>query len=128
MTRAAMRWLSPVAALASVVLLAACPGVKPIKELLDDPSRYQGETVRVAGEVTESVGALGIGGYQVNDGTRTLTVVLKSGGAPPRVGAKVGRRGHLPVGLHVGDPDRRRVDRKGPPGGVSRSPRRAHRR
>ena len=80
-------------AVGGLLLLAACPGVKPIKELLDDPSRYEGKTVRIAGEVTESVGALGVGGYQVKDGTGTLTVVLQSIGAPPRVGAKVGVEG-----------------------------------
>ena len=74
-------------------LLTACPGAKPIKELLDDPGRYDGKVVRVAGEVSKSIGALGYGGYQLNDGTGTLTVVITSGGAAPRDGAKVGVEG-----------------------------------
>jgi len=76
----------------ALLLLAACPGAKPIEQLLDDPGRYDGKTVRIAGKVTESIGALGVGGYRVDDGTGTLTVVLQSG-APPRVGAEVGVEG-----------------------------------
>ncbi len=77
----------------SLFLLAACPGTKPIKELLDDPSRFNGETVRIAGEVTQSVGALGVGVYQVNDGTGTLTVVSQAGKGTPRTGAQIGVEG-----------------------------------
>lgn len=76
-----------------LILLAACPGTKSIKELLDDPGRFDGATVRIAGDVTESVGVLGVGAYQINDGTGSLTVVSKSGTGAPRVGAKVGVEG-----------------------------------
>ncbi len=76
-----------------VIVLASCPGTTPIKELLDDPGRYDGREVRIAGEVTRSVGLLGYGGYQVDDGTGTLTVVVEGGGATPRVGAQVGVEG-----------------------------------
>ncbi|HEV8456092.1 MAG TPA: hypothetical protein VGQ69_08020 [Gemmatimonadales bacterium] len=82
-----------VAAAIGLVLLYACPGTKPIKELLDDPGRFDGETVRIAGEVTQAAGALGYGAYQVNDGTGTLTVVNETGSGAPRVGAKVGVEG-----------------------------------
>ena len=77
----------------SLVALAACPGTKTIKELLDDPGRYEGETVRITGVVNQSVGALGFGGYQVNDGTGTIIVVVQGGGSTPRVGATVGVEG-----------------------------------
>ena len=40
----------------ALLLLTACPGTKPIKELLDDPSRSWQEC-RVVGEVKTSVGA-----------------------------------------------------------------------
>jgi hypothetical protein len=39
-----------------------------------------------------SVGALGVGTYELNDGTGSLRVVSKSGGAP-RAGAHVGVEG-----------------------------------
>lgn len=91
-------------ALAAVglLLLAACPGTKPIKELLDDPSRFDGKTVRIAGEVKESIGALGFGVYQVNDGTGTLTVVSRAGNGTPRVGATVGVQGEFRSAFTLG--------------------------
>jgi hypothetical protein len=80
-------------AMLGIVLFAACPGTKDIKALLDDPGQYDGKTVRIAGDVTQSASVLGYGGYQVNDGTGTLTVVIEGGGSAPRVGAKVGVEG-----------------------------------
>lgn len=81
--------------LAAVVLflLAACRGTVPIRELLDDPGRYDGERVRVEGRVTGfSFRALGRGVFQVDDGTGTLPVVSERSGAP-REGARVGIEG-----------------------------------
>ena len=85
-----------------LLLLAACPGVKPIRELMDDPSRFDGKTVRIAGEVRESIGALGVGVYQINDGTGTLTVVSKAGNGTPRVGATVGVEGEFRSAFTLG--------------------------
>ncbi len=85
-----------------ILFLTACPGAKPIKELLDDPSRFDGQTVRIAGEVKESVGALGVGVYQINDGTGTLTVVSKAGNGTPRVGAQVGVEGEFRSAFTLG--------------------------
>lgn len=85
-----------------LVVLAACPGAKPIKELLDDPSRFDGQTVRIAGKVTESIGALGVGVYQINDGTGTITVVSKAGNGTPRVGAKLGVEGEFRSAFTLG--------------------------
>jgi hypothetical protein len=74
--------------------LGAAPGCRgvsttPIKTLLDDPGQYDGKTVAIEGDVTRSYGVLGYGAYQVNDGTGTLSVITKEGGAP-RTGAHVG--------------------------------------
>jgi hypothetical protein len=76
----------------AALLLLSCKGTTPIKTLLDDPGRFDGTTVRIAGEVRGSVGAIGFGAYQVNDGTGTLSVVSEGGGVP-RQGAKVGVEG-----------------------------------
>ena len=78
--------------LATVALLIACKGTTPIKTLLDDPQQFDGKTVRIVGEVQGSVGALGFGAYQVNDGTGTISIVSEGGGVP-RQGAKVGVEG-----------------------------------
>lgn len=74
------------------LLLAGCASVTPIGQLLDDPTRYNGKTVRIEGEVKESAGGLGLGAYQVKDQTGTLTVVSEKGSAP-RSGAKIGVKG-----------------------------------
>ena len=86
---------------AGLLLILGCPGAKPIRELLDDPSRYDGKTVRIAGQVKEAAGVLGYGAYKIDDGTGTLTVVSQGGGAP-RVGAKVGVEGTFRAAFTLG--------------------------
>ena len=77
----------------ALLILTACRGTVPIRELLDDPGRYDGESVRIEGRVTGfSFGALGRGAFQVDDGTGTLPVVSDRSGAP-REGARVGIEG-----------------------------------
>lgn len=84
------RALVPVALLA--LLAGACRGTVPIGDLLADPGRYDGETVRVEGRVDETIGALGYGAFRIDDGTGTLNVVSRRGGAPAE-GAEVGIEG-----------------------------------
>jgi hypothetical protein len=93
---------APVVALAgALLLLAGCAGVTPIGELLDNPAKYDGKTVRVEGEVKESVGGLGIGGYQVRDDTGTLTVVSETAG-PPRSGSNISVKGTFQALITLG--------------------------
>jgi hypothetical protein len=80
------------AILTTAALILGCKGTTPIKTLLDDPRQFDGKTVRIVGQVKGSVGALGFGAYQVNDGTGTLSIVSEGGGVP-REGAKVGVEG-----------------------------------
>ena len=84
--------------LLAMAVLSGCKAselkVTPIRTLLDDPTRYDRQVVRVAGNVTHSIGVLGYGGYTVDDGTGTLPVVTKSGGAP-REGAQIGVEGEF---------------------------------
>jgi hypothetical protein len=78
--------------LLSLVLLTGCAssGTTPIASILDDPAQYDGQSVRIRGEVTESFGVPIIGGgYRVNDGSGTLTVVSGSDSGMPREGAEV---------------------------------------
>ena len=90
-----------VLAAVTLVSLAGCKGATPIQKLLDDPSQYDGQLVQIAGTVTKSVGVLGTGLYQVDDGTGKLFVVSKDGGAP-REGAKVGVRGTFKSAFTIG--------------------------
>ena len=89
------------AAMLSVALVAGCKGTTPIKTLMDDPSRYDHQVVRIAGDVEEAAGILGYGVYRVNDGTGTLTVLTQAGGAP-RSGSKVGVEGEFRTGFTLG--------------------------
>jgi len=85
----------------ALVALAGCKGTTPIKALLDDPSHFAGQTVRIAGTVTESVGVLTVGAYKLRDETGTITVVTKTSGVP-RQGAKVGVEGEVKSGFTLG--------------------------
>ena len=77
----------------ALIAVAGCRGgATTIKMLLDDPARFDGKEVRIAGQVGASAGFLGYGAYQVNDGTGTIPVVSQGGGAP-REGATVGVQG-----------------------------------
>jgi len=87
--------------LASLVLLAGCAGVTPIRDLLNDPSKYDGKTVRIEGDVKGAVGGLGVGAYEVRDKTGTLTVVSDRSD-PPRTGARVGVKGKFQALLSLG--------------------------
>jgi len=85
----------------AMLLLAGCAGVTPIGELLDDPSRYDGKTVRVKGEVQGSIGGLGVGAYEIRDETGTLAVVSEDR-EPPRSGANIGVKGKFQALLNLG--------------------------
>jgi hypothetical protein len=91
--------LMPLAA--AFVVIAGCASVTPIRELLDDPSRYDGKTVRIEGEVKGAVGGLGLGAYEVKDKTGTLTVVSEES-SPPRSGAQIGVKGKFQALLSLG--------------------------
>jgi len=86
----------------ALALLAGCQsGVTPIKTLLDDPARFDKKTVSVIGTVSHSIGVLGYGAYQIDDGTGSLTVATREGGAP-REGAKVGVTGEFRAAFTLG--------------------------
>ena len=85
-----VRRLVPLAS--TLLLLAGCASVTPIGNLLSNPAKYNGKTVKVEGEVTQSVGAIVAGGYEIKDNTGQLTVVSE-GASPPPEGVKIGVKG-----------------------------------
>ena len=94
--------LAVVASALALSVATGCKGnITEIKTLLDDPMRFDKQTVRIAGTVGSSIGVLGYGAYQVDDGTGTLTVVSKEGGAP-REGARVGVEGEFRSAFTLG--------------------------
>jgi hypothetical protein len=82
-------------------LLGCKTSVTPIKTLLDDPARFDKQTVQIVGDVEESAGLMGYGGYRVNDGTGTIAVVTNTNGAP-RTGAHVGVQGEFRQAFTLG--------------------------
>jgi len=101
MSNRSMPALGVLIMLVAVGLGGCKTSVTPIKTLLDDPSRFDKQTVRIAGDVGEAIGVLGYGAYRVDDGTGRLLVVTKGGGAP-RTGARVGVEGVFRAAFTLG--------------------------
>jgi hypothetical protein len=97
-----VRYLGPrLSFLVVLFVLSGCASVTPINQLLNDPSRYDGKTVRIKGQVKGAAGGLGVGAYEVKDNTGTLTVVSDTGD-PPRSGANIGVKGKFQALLSLG--------------------------
>ncbi|HWC72411.1 MAG TPA: hypothetical protein VG454_00640 [Gemmatimonadales bacterium] len=89
----------------AIAFMACNTKTTTIKTLLSDPGKYDGKTVRIAGQVENSIGALGFGAYEVKDNTGTLPVVTQGGGAPSR-GARVGVEGTFRAAYTLGTSSR----------------------
>jgi hypothetical protein len=96
-----LRRLPRLVPLACTLIVVGCASATPIRDLLNDPSRYDGKTVHVRGEVQGAVGGLGVGAYEVKDETGRLTVVSDQND-PPRSGAKVDVKGKFQALLSLG--------------------------
>jgi hypothetical protein len=90
-----MRYM--IAALAAA-LLSGCAPVT-IGRINADPSRFQNRTVTVTGMVTNSVGVMGKGGYQIEDETGRIYVI--SGSGVPSRGSRVRVTGRVAQGAEV---------------------------
>ncbi len=79
-------------ALGAALLLSACGSVR-IAQIQSNPFRYQNRMVSVTGNVVNSIGLLGAGGYQIDDGTGRIYVISTTG--IPSRGARVTVRGRV---------------------------------
>jgi hypothetical protein len=95
------RIVAAILVLAGSVLLAGCPPRVSIAKLNQDPGRYAGKEVSIAGRVTDSFGALGRGAFQVDDGSGLMWVVTGHYGVPEN-GATVAVTGHIEQGFSFG--------------------------
>jgi hypothetical protein len=84
-------------AFAAACLLSSCATVN-IARINADPTRFQSRTVRVSGTVVNAVGALGTGGYQVEDRTGRIYVLSAGTGVPAR-GSFVTVTGRVQAGI-----------------------------
>ncbi len=69
-------------ALAALTFSAGCASTVRIERLLGEPHRYDGRTVQVEGRVTRSAGILGMGAFEVDDGTGKIFVIAQGQGVP----------------------------------------------
>jgi predicted small secreted protein len=69
------------ALVASVLLLAGCPTTK-ISDIQKDPGKYMNKQITVSGKVSSSYGVLGMGMFQVNDGSGSIWVLSENYGVP----------------------------------------------
>ena len=89
-----------VATSGALILLNACASVTPIGDLLNNPARYDGKTVKIEGEVREAAGGFGLGAYQVRDNTGTLPIVSQT--SPPTTGSRIGVKGRFESVFTIG--------------------------
>jgi hypothetical protein len=82
----------------AAAMLVGCGSVK-VRQVLNNPSRYQGRDVRFTGEVTRSTGLVVAGVYEIDDGTGKINVL--SNRPIPRKGARVTVKGRMQSGINV---------------------------
>jgi hypothetical protein len=87
--------------LGALFVLSGCASVTPIGQLLSDPARYNGKTVKIEGQVKGALGGLGVGAYEVKDDTGTIPVVSQRGDPPP-TGSKIGVKGKFQALVTLG--------------------------
>jgi hypothetical protein len=83
------------------LFLAGCPPRESIAKINQDPARFAGKEISIAGRVTDSFGAAGTGVFQIDDGTGTMWVFSKGYGVPGS-GAKVAVTGVIQQGFAFG--------------------------
>ncbi len=63
-------------------VLGGCASTIRIRDLLAEPQKYDGRTVQIEGRVTRGAGILGVGAFQVDDGTGQIVVIARGSGVP----------------------------------------------
>jgi hypothetical protein len=84
-----------------IVGLLGCPKERSISDVLADPNRYYNDDVVVTGTVVESWGLMGVGAFEIDDGTGKLWVLPGSKGIPGK-GTRVSSKGRIQSGISLG--------------------------
>ena len=95
------RTFAAAALLALALGVAGCPQRTTIRDVMNDPGRYQNKDVAIGGRVTNSYGALGKGIFEIDDGTGRMWVYTDRHGVPTR-NAYVGVSGRIVDGFSYG--------------------------
>jgi hypothetical protein len=90
--RLRQRWFT-FSLLAPVALFSAACASTSINQVLAEPQKFAQRDVTLHGEVTRSVGILGHGAFELDDGTGHIWVVSRRG--IPRRGAHVKAEGRV---------------------------------
>jgi len=93
--------VSELALLLFAIFLMGCPQSTTIAKINQDPARYQGKEVSIAGQVVTSFGALSQGVFLLDDGTGQLWVLSEGYGVPAQ-GARVRVAGIVVSGVTFG--------------------------
>jgi hypothetical protein len=96
-----MRILFGLMLAAMVPTLVGCPPRVSIADINKDPGRYAGKEISIAGNTSNSFGAMGNGVYQIDDGTGRMWVYSQGFGIPGS-GAKVAVTGRIEQGFSFG--------------------------
>jgi hypothetical protein len=72
----------------------------PIREILDEPAKFDGSRVTIAGEVVDSTNLVVLKFYKVKDASGTIAVVTPR--AVPRPGARVRATGTVHQAFAIG--------------------------
>jgi len=83
------------------LLLAGCPPRASVAKINQDPGRFAGKEISIAGRVTDSFGAMGSGVFQLDDETGTMWVFSERFGVPAS-GAKLAVIGRIEQGFAFG--------------------------
>jgi hypothetical protein len=83
---------------AAAVLLEGCLTHTSIADINRDPGRFAGKEVTIAGNVSDSFGALGNGVFQVDDGSGRMWVYSQNFGVPGN-GQKIAVTGRVEQGV-----------------------------
>ncbi len=102
MLKTSSRVVAAVLLIAGTLFLAGCPERTSIGKIANDPSRYNGKEVAIAGRVTNSFGALGTGVFEIDDGTGRMWVFSEKYGVPGRGENKIAVVGRIEQGVTLG--------------------------
>jgi hypothetical protein len=95
------RFIGIICLIAATALLAACPARKSIESINRDPARFQDHEVTVAGQVVNSFDVMGVGAFEIDDGTGRLWVYSNKFGVPGNQ-SKVAVTGTIQQGFSLG--------------------------
>lgn len=84
-----------------LILMVGCPRRESIARIDQAPGRFAGREVSIAGHVVTSIGAMGTGVFQLDDGTGRIWVFSENFGLPGR-DAKLAVTGRIEEGFSFG--------------------------